>query len=94
MNDSPEKAGPLGRFLDSQLAPEKLRFWRRLFWAALALPVLLSLVVKNHHPHFGLDAYPMFWPLFGLLAGIILIFAVKKILQPAIKRPEDHYGDL
>ncbi|MDR2302440.1 MAG: hypothetical protein LBF38_10425 [Deltaproteobacteria bacterium] len=84
----------LGRFLADQLAPGRPKVWRNAFLALLALIAILGLVIPNRHPHFGVDAYPFFWPIFGLVMGLILIFAVKKIIQPLIKRPEDHYGDL
>ncbi|MDR2387889.1 MAG: hypothetical protein LBE80_09950 [Deltaproteobacteria bacterium] len=84
----------LARFLAEQLAPGRPRVWRRIFLALLAIIALLGLIIPNHHPHFGLDGYAFFWPIFGLVMGLILIFVVKKIIQPLIKRPEDHYGDL
>jgi peptidoglycan/LPS O-acetylase OafA/YrhL len=89
-----EEKGVLGRFLASQLAPGRPKVWRNLFLAILLVVAVLGVVVPNHHPHFGYDAYPLFWPVFGLGAGLVLIFVVKKIIQPLIKRPEDHYGDL
>jgi hypothetical protein len=91
---SEENKGLLGQFLEDQLAPGRPRMWRNIFFALLAVIALLGVVVKNHHPHFGVDAYPFFWPVFGLGVGLVLVFVVKKIIQPLIKRPEDHYGDL
>ncbi|MDR3205128.1 MAG: hypothetical protein LBV23_10395 [Deltaproteobacteria bacterium] len=84
----------LGAFLADQLSAERLRTWRIIFFLLLALIALMSLIIKNLHPHFGFDAYPFFWPIFGLVVGLVLIFVVKKIIQPIIKRTEDHYGDL
>jgi hypothetical protein len=92
--ESPEVRGGLGGFLDRQLEPGRIRAWRLVFFLALALTALLNLLLRNHHPHFGLDVYPFFWPLFGLVAGVVLVFLVKKIIQPIIKKPEDYYGDL
>jgi hypothetical protein len=88
-----ERNGLLGQFLAAQLAPGRPKVWRNLFLAAL-LVVAAAGLTKNHHPHFVYDAYPFFWPVFGLGVGLVLIFIVKKIIQPLIKRPEDHYGDL
>ena len=97
MNDmtdpSANKSG-LGGFLDRQLEPQRLRAWRMVFFLALLAAALLSLVVPNHHPHFGVDRYPFFWAAFGLIVGVVMVFVVKKIIQPVIKRPEDYYGDL
>ena len=41
------------------------------------------------HAHFGLDQYPEFFPLFGLLGAVIMVIFVKKIAQPVIEVPED-----
>jgi hypothetical protein len=88
------KLGTLGRFLEENRTPEKTRTWKILFFALLGVTVVLNLVIPNHHPHFGLDKIPGFWPVFGLVVGIVMVFFVKKIVQPLIKRPEDHYADL
>jgi peptidoglycan/LPS O-acetylase OafA/YrhL len=84
--------GSLGRFLAERT--ERTRPWSRAMVAALATVAVLGLVIPNHHPHFGFDAWPLFWPAFGLGLGAALIFLAKKVVQPIIKRPEDHYGDL
>ena len=89
-----KKLGLLGSFLDGQLRPEKIRAWRIALFSVLAVCALLSLVVENRHPHFVYDAYPFFWAVFGIAVGVVLVFLVKKIIQPLIKKPEDYYGDL
>ncbi|MDR1038670.1 MAG: hypothetical protein LBR80_00595 [Deltaproteobacteria bacterium] len=94
MPDFQEQTRGLGGFLAAQLAPERIRIWRIVFFLALAVAALLNLVVPNHHPHFGVDRYPFFWPVFGLAVGVVMVFVVKKIVQPLIRRPEDHYGDV
>ncbi|MDR1086279.1 MAG: hypothetical protein LBP22_15845 [Deltaproteobacteria bacterium] len=94
MSSSNENKGFLGSFLAAQLTPGRIKLWRGIFFAVLALAALLNLVIKNHHPHFGYDKYPLFWPVFGLAAGLILVLVVKKIIQPLIKKPEDYYGDI
>ncbi|MGL4208802.1 MAG: hypothetical protein ACRCTY_05390 [Candidatus Adiutrix sp.] len=89
-----EQLSPLGKWLEKNKSPNLCLLWRKIFFVALALVAAISLFVPNKHPHFGLDAYPMFWPLFGLGVGLLMIFLVKKIIQPLIKRAEDHYGEL
>ena len=84
----------LGRFLEENRTPEKRRSWKLVFFGVLGLLVVLNLVVRNHQPHFEIDWIPGFWPVFGLTVGVVMIFFVKKIVQPLIKRPEDYYGDL
>ncbi|MDR1487210.1 MAG: hypothetical protein LBT62_04360 [Deltaproteobacteria bacterium] len=91
---SSENDSALGRFLAAQLTPPRLKAWRNLMFGVLALAALLNLVVANHHPHFNVDRYPFFWPVFGLVCGVVMIFLVKKVIQPIIKRTEDHYADL
>jgi hypothetical protein len=86
--------GALGSFLDKQLTCERTRTWRIVFFALLLVIALLNLVITNHHPHFGVDKYPFFWVAFGLILGVVMVFFVKKIVQPLIKRPEDYYHDL
>ncbi len=43
---------------------------------------------------FVLDAYPGFWALFGLVVGVLMVVIMKRMVQPAIVRKEDHYGDV
>ena len=85
-------AGLLGGLLAAQLA--RTRLWRTAMMASLGASAAIGLAVPNRHPHFVYDAWPFFWPAFGLGLGLALIFAAKKVIQPILKRPEDHYGDL
>ncbi len=84
----------LGRILEDNRTPERRRTWRLVLFCVLGLTVVLNVLVPNHHPHFGVDVYPGFWPVFGLGIGLVMVFFVKKIVQPLIKRPEDYYGDI
>ena len=84
----------LERFLADQAAPAALKSWRNILFGVLSAIVVLGLLIKNRQPHFGLDAYPLFWPVFGLALGLALVFLAKRVIQPIIKRDEDHYGDL
>jgi peptidoglycan/LPS O-acetylase OafA/YrhL len=93
-DDQNAPVGALGRLLAGQLAPERVRAWRMAMFVVLAAAAALGIVIPNHHPHFVYDAKPLFWPVFGLACGLILVFVVKKVIQPIIKRGEDHYGDL
>ena len=86
---------PLGRLLEKSRAPLPAASWKITLFAVLALLALANWFHRPHEPHFGLDALPLFWPVFGLAAGVFMVFLVKKIVQPLfLKRPEDFYGDL
>ena len=49
------------------------RTLRNLMFASLGLLVALNLFITPHDPHFGLDQFPGFWALFGLLGAVILV---------------------
>ncbi|KXS56664.1 MAG: hypothetical protein AMR96_01380 [Candidatus Adiutrix intracellularis] len=84
----------LGHWLEKNRAPEQSCKWRTLLFGLLGLFMILNLFFHPHEPHFGVDAYPFFWPVFGLAGGIIMIFLVKKIIQPYfLARSENYYGD-
>ncbi len=65
-----------------------------LWFAALAFLLLLNVFVRPLHPHFGADAYWGFWAVFGLGIGCIMVFVMKRVIQPLIVRKEDYYGDI
>ncbi len=92
----PEEArlSPLGLCLAANSSPEKVKMWRKVLFAVMGLLIILNILIPNHHPHFGVDSAPGFWPAFGFVVGVLMIFFVKKIVQPLIKRPEDYYGDI
>ncbi len=88
----------LGRLLEENRRPDRVARWTKIMFGGLGLLLLLNvvffLVSPNEHPHFVVDKYPGFWAAFGLISGVVMVFFVKKIVQPLIKRPEDYYGDL
>lgn len=65
-----------------------------LWFAVLGFFLILNIFIQPHHPHFGLDAYWGFWAVFGLGVGVIMVYAMKRIIQPLIVRREDYYGDI
>lgn len=84
----------LGRCLKANSAPEKVKMWRKVMFAIMGILVVLNIIISNPAPHFVVDRVPGFWPAFGFLVGVVMVFFVKKIVQPLIKRPEDYYADL
>ena len=73
---------------------DKSSRWRTILFAVLGALLTLNIVFRPHEPHFGLDGYPFFWAAFGLAIGLVMVYAMKKIIQPLIVRKEDHYGDI
>ncbi|MFW5487136.1 MAG: hypothetical protein ACNI3A_01735 [Desulfovibrio sp.] len=70
---------------------EKADTFKWLFFAALAVLVLLNVVIHPHHPHVHEESYVGFWPVFALGVGLVLIYLVKKILSHLVSVPEDFY---
>jgi hypothetical protein len=64
---------------------------RTLFFAALGALVVLNLFVHPHAPHFGLDAYPGFWAVFGLAGAVILARLAKGAAHTFLGKDEDYY---
>ncbi|GHV50073.1 hypothetical protein FACS1894168_0700 [Deltaproteobacteria bacterium] len=72
----------------------KRGFWLKAFFSILAVLLVCNIVIRPHHPHFGVDAYPFFWAVFGLGVGFVMVYGMKRIIQPLIVRKEDYYGDI
>jgi hypothetical protein len=67
------------------------RTLRNLMFASLGLLVALNLFITPHDPHFGLDKFPGFWALFGLLGAVILVKGAKGAAHTFLGRNEDFY---
>jgi|GEM_PF-1415574 len=65
-----------------------------LWFGLLGFLLILNIFIQPHHPHFGVDAYWGFWAVFGLGVGVVMIYVMKRIIQPLIVRKEDYYGDI
>lgn len=79
----------LGNWLYAQRSKSGGWFWALI--AFLGLLVLANVFVHPHHPHFGLDAYPGFWAVFGFGGAVIMVAVLKKLVAPLLARPEDCY---
>jgi hypothetical protein len=64
---------------------------RNLFFGALACLAALNIFIHPHEPHFGLDAYPGFWALFGLIGAILLARLAKGAAHTFLGKDEDYY---
>jgi hypothetical protein len=67
------------------------RTLRNLMFASLTLLVVLNLFITPHDPHFGLDKFPGFWALFGLLGAVILAKGAKGAAHTFLGKDEDFY---
>jgi hypothetical protein len=67
------------------------RTLRNLMFASLTLLVVLNLFITPHDPHFGLDKFPGFWALFGLLGAVILAKGAKGAAHTFLGKNEDFY---
>ncbi len=64
---------------------------RNLMFAALGFLVVLNLFIHPHEPHFGLDAYPGFWAVFGLAGAVALGRAAKGLAHTVLGKDEHFY---
>jgi hypothetical protein len=65
-----------------------------LWFGTLAFLLFLNIFIRPEHPHFAVDASWGFWAVFGLGIGCLMVFVMKRIIQPLIVRNEDYYGDI
>jgi hypothetical protein len=68
-----------------------VRKLRNGMFAVLALLVGLNLFIRPHEPHFGLDATPGFWAVFGLVVAVLLGRAAKGLAHTVLGRDENYY---
>lgn len=71
--------------------PPLARKLRDGFWIALGLLTAINIFVRPHHPHFGLEAIPGFWSLFGLAVAVILARIAKGAAHSFLGKNEDFY---
>ena len=72
----------------------KRGLWMFLWMSVLGILLLLNVFIWPDHPHFGVDIIPWFWAAFGLGVGLVMVYVMKRIIQPLIVRKEDYYGDI
>jgi len=64
---------------------------RLAFFAGLAVIAVLNLFIGPHDPHFGLDKYPEFWALFGVVGAVILGRFAKGLAHTFLGKEEGFY---
>ena len=64
---------------------------RTAMFICLGLLLVLNLFIRPHEPHFGLDAIPGFWALFGLAGAVILARGAKGAAHTFLGKDEEFY---
>lgn len=70
--------------------PRNVKILLRCFYASLLVLLIVELFVHKHS-HFGWEAWPEFYAVYGFVACVVLVVAAKYILRPLVKRREDYY---
>jgi uncharacterized membrane protein YdcZ (DUF606 family) len=82
---------------DSKLNPPSgtpsplARKLRLAFFSGLALLAVINVFIGSPHPHFGLEAIPEFWALFGLAGAVILAKGAKGLAHTILGKDENFY---
>ncbi|NKB26088.1 MAG: hypothetical protein GKR99_00340 [Rhodobacteraceae bacterium] len=89
--DDPANWPRLGRLLSWVDRPGSAH---RLFWGLAMVCIVLVMLdfTYKKYGHFGVEAIPGAYGIYGYVMFTLLIFAAK-ILRDFIKRPENYYGD-
>jgi hypothetical protein len=82
----------LGDLLD-RTRREHIKAWKTGLFVFLGAIVAANLFILPHEAEYGLDGYPGFWAVFGLATTLIMVWVMKRIIQPCIKRPEEGPGE-
>ena len=69
--------------------PDSIRLLWKIFWAVLAITVLLEIFIKVKG-YFGVDEWMGFGAAFGFFSCVAMV-VVAKWLGYVLKRPDDYY---
>lgn len=65
---------------------------RYVFFGAVAVILIGSLLVDTSHGHTWMEKYiPGFWSIFAIVSCIVLIFFARWLAAAGIEREEDYY---
>jgi len=71
--------------------PSNVKRVRYVLFLLCALLIALEVFMPTVHPHFEIEAFPLFYGAFGFIAFTLLVLGAKFILRPLVKRDEDYY---
>ncbi len=70
--------------------PKNVKILLGCFYASLVVLLLVEFLLHKH-PHFGWEAWPEFFAVYGFVACVVLVIVAKYFLRPLVKRNEDYY---
>jgi len=70
--------------------PKNVKILLSCFYASLVVLLLIEFLLHKH-PHFGWEAWPEFFAVYGFVACVVLVIVAKYFLRPLVKRDEDYY---
>ncbi len=70
--------------------PRNVKILLGCFYASLVVLLLIEFLLHKH-PHFGWEAWPEFFAVYGFVACVVLVIVAKYFLRPLVKRDEDYY---
>ncbi|MBW2707707.1 MAG: hypothetical protein JRD04_00225 [Deltaproteobacteria bacterium] len=70
--------------------PRNVKILLGCFYASLVVLLLIEFLLHKH-PHFGWEAWPEFYAVYGFVACVVLVIVAKYFLRPLVKRDEDYY---
>jgi len=86
--ESGKKDNPEKKYLFDD--PKNVKILLGCFYASLVVLLLIEFLLHKH-PHFGWEAWPEFFAVYGFVACVVLVIVAKYFLRPLVKRDEDYY---
>ena len=86
--ESSDQGNPEKKYLFDN--PRNVKILLGCFYASLVVLLLIEFLLHKH-PHFGWEAWPEFYAVYGFVACVVLVIVAKYFLRPLVKRDEDYY---
>ncbi|MBT3260053.1 MAG: hypothetical protein HN366_26865 [Deltaproteobacteria bacterium] len=86
--ESSDQGNPEKKYLFDN--PRNVKILLGCFYVSLVVLLLIEFLL-NKHPHFGWEAWPEFFAVYGFVACVVLVIVAKYFLRPLVKRDEDYY---
>jgi len=86
--ESTDRGKPEKKYLFDN--PRNVKILLGSFYTSLGVLLLIEFLLHKH-PHFGWEAWPEFYAVYGFVACVVLVIVAKYFLRPLVKRDEDYY---